>query len=84
MDKKNSVLTVISENRFLHILLSIVLGFVVGAFFLLVMGLDAIPERSIALISSAFFTTSNLTSLRKAARRSLLVCTEFSPPISAM
>ena len=40
MDKKKSVWTIISETRIIHILLSILLGFVVGAFFLVVMGLD--------------------------------------------
>ena len=39
MPKKN-ILTVISENRFIHILISIALGFVVGALFLIVMGLS--------------------------------------------
>ena len=40
MDKKKSFLVILSETRFLHILLSIVLGFVVGAFFLVIMGLS--------------------------------------------
>ena len=40
MDNKKSVLAIISETRIIHILLSIILGFVVGAFFLLIMGLD--------------------------------------------
>ena len=40
MDKKKSIWTIISETRIIHILLSILLGFVVGAFFLVVMGLD--------------------------------------------
>ena len=40
MDKKKSVWTIIAETRIIHILLSILLGFVVGAFFLVVMGLD--------------------------------------------
>lgn len=40
MDKKKGILNTISENRFIHILLSIVLGFVVGAIFLLIMGLS--------------------------------------------
>ena len=39
MIKKKSFLEVISENRFIHILLSILLGFLVGAIFLAVMGL---------------------------------------------
>ena len=39
-NNKKNVLTIISETRIIHILLSIVLGFVVGAFFLLIMGLD--------------------------------------------
>jgi len=40
MTKKKSFLDVISENRFIHILLSILLGFLVGAVFLAVMGLS--------------------------------------------
>ena len=40
MTKKKNFLDVISENRFIHILLSIILGFLVGAIFLLVMGLS--------------------------------------------
>ena len=40
MDNKKSVLAIISETRIIHILLTIILGFVVGAFFLLIMGLD--------------------------------------------
>ena len=40
MIKKKSFLEVISENRFIHILLSILLGFLVGAIFLAVMGLS--------------------------------------------
>ncbi len=38
--KKKSFLTFISENTFIHILLSIILGFLVGAVFLAVMGLS--------------------------------------------
>lgn len=40
MDKKKSFMNFISENRFVHTLLSVFLGFVVGAVFLLVMGLS--------------------------------------------
>ena len=40
MTKKKSFLDIISENRFIHILLSILLGFLVGAIFLAVMGLS--------------------------------------------
>ena len=40
MTKKKDFLDVISENRFIHILLSIFLGFLVGAVFLAVMGLS--------------------------------------------
>ena len=40
MTKKKGFLDVVSENRFIHILLSILLGFLVGALFLVVMGLD--------------------------------------------
>ena len=40
MTRKKSFLDIISENRFIHILLSILLGFLVGAIFLAVMGLS--------------------------------------------
>ena len=40
MKKKKSVLEFISENTFIHILLSIFLGFLIGAIFLAVMGLS--------------------------------------------
>ena len=40
MTKKKSFLDTVSENRFIHILLSILLGFLVGAVFLAVMGLS--------------------------------------------
>ena len=36
---KKGILDFISENTFIHILLSIILGFLVGAVFLLIMGL---------------------------------------------
>ena len=37
MSKKKGLLDFISENTFIHILLSIVLGFLVGAIFLAIM-----------------------------------------------
>ncbi len=40
MKMKKSFLDILSENRFVHILLSILLGFLVGALFLVVMGLS--------------------------------------------
>ena len=40
MTKKKTLLKFISENTFIHILLSIILGFLVGAIFLAVMGLS--------------------------------------------
>ena len=40
MDNKKNIFTIIAENRFVHILLSIAMGFVVGALFLAVMGLS--------------------------------------------
>ena len=40
MDNKKSVMQILSENRFLHIIISVVLGFVVGALFLVVMNLS--------------------------------------------
>ena len=40
MTKKKDFLDIISENRFIHILLSILLGFLVGAVFLVIMNLS--------------------------------------------
>ena len=40
MTKKKSFFEFLGENRFLHILLSILLGFLVGAIFLVIMGLS--------------------------------------------
>ena len=40
MDKKKNIMDFISENRFIHTLLSVILGFIVGALFLVVMGLS--------------------------------------------
>ena len=40
MTKKRDFLDFISENTFIHILLSIILGFLVGAIFLVIMGLS--------------------------------------------
>ena len=54
MKKKKHFLDVISENRFIHILLSILLGFLVGAIFLAVMGLSVSQAygRLIASVTS--------------------------------
>ena len=40
MTKKKHILDIIADTRFLHILLSILLGFLVGAIFLMIMGLS--------------------------------------------
>ena len=40
MTKKKGFLDIVSENRFIHILLSILLGFLVGAVFLVIMNLS--------------------------------------------
>ena len=40
MTKKKHFLDIIAETRFLHILLSVLLGFLVGAIFLMIMGLS--------------------------------------------
>jgi len=52
MGNKKSIMEIISQNRFIHILLSIILGFVVGAVFLTVMGLS-VGDAYGRLISSA-------------------------------
>ena len=51
MTKKKSFLDILSENTFIHILLSIILGFLVGAVFLAVMGLS-VGEAYGRLLSS--------------------------------
>ena len=51
MTKKKGLLDFLSENTFIHILLSILLGFLVGAIFLAVMGLS-VGEAYGRLISS--------------------------------
>ena len=51
MSKKKGFLNFVAENRFIHILLSILLGFLVGAIFLAVMGLS-VGEAYGRLISS--------------------------------
>ena len=51
MTKRKDFLDIISENRFIHILLSILLGFVVGAIFLIGMGLS-VGEAYGRLLSS--------------------------------
>ena len=51
MTKKKGFLEFIAENRFIHILLSILLGFLVGAIFLAIMGLS-VGEAYGRLISS--------------------------------
>ena len=37
--KKKSLLEIISETRFIHVLISVLLGFIAGAFFLVIMGI---------------------------------------------
>ena len=51
MIKKKSFLDFVSENRFIHILISILLGFLVGAIFLAIMGLS-VSEAYGRLITS--------------------------------
>ena len=40
MTKKRHILDIIAETRFIHILLSIILGFLIGAIFLVIMGIS--------------------------------------------
>ena len=51
MTKKKNILEFIAEHRFLHILISILMGFLVGAIFLVIMGLS-VGEAYGRLISS--------------------------------
>ena len=51
MSKKKGFLNFVAENRFIHILLSILLGFLVGAIFLAIMGLS-VSEAYGRLITS--------------------------------
>ncbi len=54
MSKKKSFLDFISENRFIHIIFSIILGLLVGALFLVVMGLrvDVVYGKLVESVSS--------------------------------
>ncbi len=60
MKTKRSFLSFIAETRFVHILLSIVLGFIVGAFFLLIMNISVSAAYG-KLFSSIFANAKALS-----------------------
>ena len=60
MNKKRSFLSFIAETRVIHILFSIILGFAVGAFFLLIMNIS-VAEAYGKLFSSIFNNAKSLS-----------------------
>lgn len=60
MDKKKSPLQVLADNKFVHTLLSIAIGFLVGALFLLIMGLS-VGEAYGKLFDSIFSSVKSIS-----------------------
>ena len=60
MDKKKTLLERFADNRFVHTLLSIVIGFIVGALFLIIMGLS-VTQAYGKLFSSIFSSSTSPT-----------------------
>lgn len=58
MDKKKTLLEFFAENKFIHTILSIVIGFLVGAIFLAVMGIS-VGDAYGRLFSSVFSNVKN-------------------------
>ncbi len=60
MDKKKTLLDFFAENKFIHTLLSIIIGFLVGAIFLAVMGIS-VSEAYGRLFQSVFSSVKSLS-----------------------
>ena len=60
MDKKKSLIDVIAENKLIHTLLAILIGFAVGAFFMVIMGIS-VAEAYGKLFTSVFGSVKNLS-----------------------
>ena len=60
MDKKKSLLEIVADSKFIHTLLSIILGFLVGAFFMAIMNVS-ISAAYGKLFSSVFSNLKNLS-----------------------
>ena len=60
MDKKKTFLERFADNRFVHTLLSIAIGFLVGALFLMVMGLS-VSQAYGKLFSSIFSSAKSIS-----------------------
>ncbi len=60
MDKKKSLLDVIADSKFIHTILSIILGFVVGAFFMAIMNVSVSAAYG-KLFSSVFSNLKNMS-----------------------
>lgn len=60
MDKKKSLLDVIAESKFIHTILSILLGFLVGAIFMAMMNISVVDAYG-KLFSSAFGSLKNIS-----------------------
>lgn len=60
MDKKKTFLEFFAENKFIHTILSIIIGFVVGAFFLAIMGIS-VSDAYGKLFQSIFSGSKSLS-----------------------
>lgn len=60
MDKKRTLLDVIADSKFIHTILSILIGFIVGAFFLVIMGIS-VPSAYGTLLKSVFSSMKNIS-----------------------
>jgi len=60
MDKKKTLLDFFAENKFIHTILSIIIGFLVGAVFLAIMGIS-VGEAYGKLFQSVFSNTKSLS-----------------------
>lgn len=60
MDNKRTLLDVIADSKFIHTILSIIIGFIVGAIFLVVMGIS-VTDAYGTLLKSVFSSTKNIS-----------------------
>ena len=60
MDKKKSLIDIIAENKLIHTLLAILIGFAVGTFFMVIMGVSVTAAYG-KLFTSVFGSIKNLS-----------------------
>ena len=60
MDKKRTLLDVIADSKFIHTILSIIIGFIVGAIFLVIMGISVGGAYG-TLLKSVFSSPKNIS-----------------------